>query len=160
MKAIPGNQVESTFPLIQHKRRRKAVIMIAEWDSSYSLGVDKIDEQHKTLFSIINKLYDGILRQQEKETLDQVLDEMISYTSEHFRTEEELMLAIKFPSFESHQSEHQGMTEKLKVFQLQYHEGKQNLGVEVLNELIDWLHQHLGETDAKIRPFLEQNGKR
>ena len=34
--------------------------MPIEWSKKYNTGIDKIDEQHKKLVSIINNLYDKI----------------------------------------------------------------------------------------------------
>ena len=60
-----------------------------EWTDSYSAGNAHLDEQHKGLIALINRLDDASMT-------GPVLDRLQDYVDEHFRDEERLMNHILF----------------------------------------------------------------
>ncbi|MDH5639015.1 MAG: bacteriohemerythrin, partial [Nitrospinota bacterium] len=111
--------------------------MLAEWNDSFSVGIAKVDNQHKTLFRLINTLSDGIHEQRSREVLGEALEDTIDYALEHFETEEELMREHGFPDMQTHLDEHNSMTAKLAGFKERYERGEADFSVDLLMELID-----------------------
>jgi hemerythrin len=132
--------------------------MLAEWNESFSVGIAKIDAQHQTLFGLINKLHDGILQNRRRETLAVVLAGVMEYTAGHFQTEEDLLRAYGYPEAERHAAEHKSLLDKLTVFKERFDSGQEDLTLELLMELIDWLHTHLGDSDSRYKSFLHEKG--
>ncbi|MDH5478847.1 MAG: bacteriohemerythrin [Nitrospinota bacterium] len=132
--------------------------MLAEWNNSFSVGISIIDNQHKTLFGLINKLNDGIQEHKSREGLGEILKETIDYASEHFKTEEDLMREHRFPDLQRHKAEHDAMVEKLAGFRERYNRGETDFSVDLLMELIDWLHSHMGATDSDLKPYMNARG--
>jgi len=54
------------------------------WTKVISVGVTAMDDDHKKLIDIINKLHDGIVAGHKKEILAAVLDHLVDYTKFHF----------------------------------------------------------------------------
>ena len=52
----------------------KAVLVT--WQANYALGMAEIDEQHKMLFDIMNRLWDGIVRNARASEMTPMLDEL------------------------------------------------------------------------------------
>ena len=77
------------------------------WDDSYNIGVDFIDEEHKGLFSRINKL---LKLNQTDEKSEWVCREGVKFlkyhTAEHFDHEEEYMQSINYEDYETHKRLH------------------------------------------------------
>jgi hemerythrin len=134
--------------------------MLAEWNDSFSLGNATIDDQHKILFGLINKLNQGIMEKQGRQILDWALDEVVEYTMTHFKTEEDLMRDHGYPALAEHKGQHDAMAAKLAEFRKRYETGQEDLSMEVLMVLIDWLHEHLGASDSKLKPYLCDKGVR
>jgi len=128
--------------------------MLAEWNSSFSVGNEVLDGQHKTLFSLINQLHEGIINNRRRETLSSALDGALKYTLLHFATEEDIMRRHGYPDLDKHAGEHKVLVNKLTEYKKRLDSGQEDLTLEVLMELIDWLHTHLGDSDSRYRPFI------
>ena len=61
------------------------------WKDSYSIGVQEIDAQHRRLFSLADELHSAMNAGKGKVVLEQVLQNLITYTKSHFAGEERLM---------------------------------------------------------------------
>jgi len=66
---------------------------IAFWRDEYCTGDPIIDRQHQELFRIVNKLHDAMLEGHGSDVLGSTLDELTTYTNEHFDYEESRMRA-------------------------------------------------------------------
>ena len=73
-----------------------------EWDERYSVGVSELDEQHKKLFRILDKLIEIEDVEPSLQVIADVLDEMRAYASYHFETEERYMTECAYPDIKSH----------------------------------------------------------
>ncbi len=83
------------------------------WDDSYKIGVDAVDEQHKHLFDVVNRLYDLEDGADVKEELRVILYEFNDYMKVHFQDEEDYMLSIGFPTLEEHKKIHASIMKSL-----------------------------------------------
>ncbi len=83
-----------------------------EWREEYSIGVDVIDNEHRRLFQIINKLFS--FRDEEKDN-QWVCQEGIKYfkghAMKHFADEEAYMKSIGYPELERHRAIHRSFRE-------------------------------------------------
>ena len=81
-----------------------------EWNEKYSVGVEKIDEQHKRLFDLGYKTYD-ILKNTDYgiDQYDQIkilLKELFDYTVFHFESEESILKEYDYVSLPTHRFQH------------------------------------------------------
>ncbi len=83
------------------------------WEDSYSIGIEEIDNQHKKLFDLVNKLYDLEENANIKEEMRDILYAFSDYTKVHFRDEEKYMASIGYPELEEHKEIHQHIIESL-----------------------------------------------
>jgi hemerythrin-like metal-binding protein len=60
---------------------------MALWQSQYETGNFQIDDQHQTLFKLINNLADAISQNYSQQILKSLLDELIDDTAHHFKVE-------------------------------------------------------------------------
>lgn len=125
-----------------------------QWSDRLSVGINTIDDQHKKLVSIINRLYDAMKSGKGSEILSDVLSELIEYTKYHFSTEETLMKDNAYPDYQSHKSSHSKFVEKVMDLELELKAGRIALSVEVFHFLKDWLVIHIQGEDKKYAPFL------
>ncbi|MFT6249999.1 MAG: hemerythrin [Cognaticolwellia sp.] len=65
------------------------------WNSNFETGVVEIDDQHQELVKIINTYSHLLVNNSARiKTIDQTLEELITYTKFHFCEEEALMSKI------------------------------------------------------------------
>ena len=131
-----------------------------DWKDEYSVGIEKLDEQHKQLVSYLNDLYGAMKAGRGTEVLDEVLTGMVAYTKTHFSTEESLMKLYKFPGYDLHKEKHESMTRAvLKLYDKFKTENTSNI-LEIANYLKAWLANHIMGTDKLYRAYLREKGVR
>lgn len=129
-----------------------------KWKDEFSVGITKIDDQHKQLVLILDELYSAMSVGKSKEAMGHILDELIQYTKLHFHFEESLMKNHHYPGLDEHLLEHHNLTSKVIEFQGQFVSGEARISMSVLSFLKDWLFHHINETDKKYAPFLNSKG--
>lgn len=129
-----------------------------KWDDSLSVNVKEIDEQHKKLVDLINKLTDAMSAGKAKQILGNILNELASYTVIHFKTEEKYFDKFKYPFTISHKKEHNDFIKKINDFKRDFESGKALLSVEIMKFLKDWLIKHIKGSDKKYSEFFNKHG--
>lgn len=115
---------------------------LVQWEDSYGLGLEQIDDQHKTLFTIMNRLWSAIVRRAEAVELNTILGELEQYTVSHFTAEETFMRAAAFSGFEEHKKQHEDFIARLQSARAGAQAGK-HISLELLHFLRDWLVNHI-----------------
>lgn len=127
------------------------------WDESYETHVNEIDEQHKTLVSILNKLHEAMHQGKGKEILGNVFTELLNYTVYHFQTEEGFMKKLHFPDSVNHIKEHKKLTDTALTLNEKFNAGEAMITSEVLMFLKNWLTNHILVSDKKLGAYLLSN---
>ena len=116
-----------------------------EWDSKYDVGVETVDKQHRHLVDLMNDLYDACIG--ERLELDQkfkdVMKELVDYVMVHFKDEEKIMEAIKYPNLKEHKQTHEGFIKEMLSSVSAYTNGKQLVPNSFVRFLRDWLFNHI-----------------
>lgn len=84
------------------------------WDKMWSVGVDKIDRQHKELFNRINLLVCSMKSAKGKEEMITTLNFLEEYVIRHFNDEEEIQKKNNYPNYEIQHKEHEIFKNNLK----------------------------------------------
>jgi len=126
---------------------------IFPWNENFETGIAIIDEQHRKLVELLNKLAGHLAYEAGKLELNQVFDEMTEYTLIHFKTEEGIWrshLSDDELSIE-HERTHQDFVNEIVALR-----GKQDsLATEqVIDEIVvfltHWLAFHILEADKNM----------
>jgi len=129
------------------------------WTDDLSVGIDSIDDQHKILFALIDKLQDAMSRGESRSVLGEVFQGLIDYTEQHFRNEEQLFAQHGYSGAAAHQAKHLDFVKKMQDLFNQFHENTNfMIGVDVMKFLTDWLVTHIQGTDRQYAPFLLDKG--
>ena len=128
------------------------------WNENFSVGIRKIDEQHKEIIRIINKLIESNEKRVDSELISETLMKMTQYALKHFKTEENLMSEYNYPEYEKHKEEHILFRKKTVSFSLDTMSHKKEIPDEVLSYLREWWINHILVTDAKYKSFFNEKG--
>ncbi|HAM97520.1 MAG TPA: hypothetical protein DCQ26_02820 [Marinilabiliales bacterium] len=128
------------------------------WNDSYRLGIKSIDDQHKVLFELINKLYKAYGKSKSKSSLSSVLNELLDYTIYHFGNEEKIFHRIKYAGTEKHLEQHKKFINKIEEFRSEFNKGDVSVALDVVMFLQDWLVHHIQKTDRAYIPVFKENG--
>jgi len=125
-------------------------IDIFPWNENFNTDIPKIDEQHKKLVQLLNKLASHVAFQSDLPALDVIFDELADYAVYHFQTEEAIWQAYlgDDPMDAAHKVIHSSFIET--VVNLKAVESVKPVGVvveEILSFLTRWLASHILEND-------------
>jgi hemerythrin len=131
---------------------------LLNWNESYSVKIAQIDSQHKKLVDIINNLHDSMKAGKSKEVLGKILNQLIDYTANHFKTEEDLFDKYGYPDKIAHKRQHGDLVDQVLKFKANYESGKSVLSIDLMNFLKEWLIQHMSGSDKKYSSYLNSKG--
>ena len=130
------------------------------WKREYSVGVERLDRQHKKIISVINKLIAKPRVFRISGTIADVLTELNSYVSEHFLLEEQLLQENDYPGLIEHSKKHTEYGERIADFCLKTVQKDKNVPEELLSYLGEWWIGHILHEDMKYKSFFEEKGIR
>ncbi len=132
-----------------------------EWSDRFSVGVPTMDEQHKRLLEIVGQCQ-PTTSLADRESLLDILVELLEYSSYHFSTEEELMRTHNYPAFHNHLVSHDVFRQRLSEFIDGYRAEDEALAQRIHDFLQRWIQGHIldeGEThDRRLGSYLAQRG--
>ena len=131
-----------------------------EWHEEYSVGVGVLDEQHRHIFQLLNRLHEAVLLDQGHAALGELLDELMVYLRWHFAAEELMMQAFGFPEALTHELDHERQLRVLLELREQYAAGGEQLVTPLLEYLGSWLIRHILTTDRHYCAFFVERGAR
>lgn len=128
------------------------------WSEDLSVGLEEIDEQHKILINLINRLFnEAILKRADKSLISDILDELIQYTIVHFAVEESLFRIFDYPDSEAHQEHHDQLKNEVVSFRKKFQDGTP-IDIELMGFLRKWITLHIMKDDRKYTPFFLEKG--
>ena len=127
-----------------------------DWSAELSVGVEEVDEDHQKLVGMVNNIHDTVAAGTDPDTLADLLEELISYTSWHFRHEERLMQNYGDPGLFDHKKEHEDLARQATVLYEKFLGGDESVPGMLLPFLKDWLSKHITGTDMEMGRFLAQ----
>lgn len=130
------------------------------WNDKYSVGVKSIDEQHNVLFDALNDLHAAMMKGQAKQMTEPLLQNLLTYTREHFSAEKAMLMAAKYPAIPDHRARHRVFTDQIQDYIERFQRGEVALNIQLLNFLRDWLSTHILVEDQAYRPWLAEKGIR
>lgn len=126
------------------------------WDDTLSVEVDEIDEDHRRLVDLFNRLNRSVAEGDSTDYIEAVLEELISCTIWHFRHEERLMLLYEYQDIEEHKAEHDDLINSVRRLQQKFHQANKLLTNQDIEYLENWLTEHILGHDMKLGFYLMQ----
>jgi diguanylate cyclase (GGDEF)-like protein/hemerythrin-like metal-binding protein/PAS domain S-box-containing protein len=124
---------------------------IFPWSDNFATGIEVIDEQHRKLVTLLNKLAGHMAYGSEWLTLHAVFDELADYAHYHFQTEEGVWNKYlgDDQSTRSHQQIHRDFVEQVARIRATIGTGGDDEAIEkTVNFLTHWLAFHILEEDT------------
>jgi hemerythrin len=131
-----------------------------KWDEDLNVGVKAIDIEHHQLALILGRLLRGLTGACNVD-LAKNLEALAEKTASHFSQEEHLLRLTDFPQSGAHEREHVGFLKRIFEIQAGFHAGHAGaLTASAVEELRDWLEQHIKNSDKAFSSYLNLRGIR
>ena len=128
------------------------------WDSSFSVGVRAMDDQHKELVRALNDLHPAMIAGDAKEVTSKLLTSLLKYTNDHFMAEESLLRRTLYPNLAIHHAMHIDLTRQVREFVKRFERNEIALSVHLMDFLRNWLTTHIRKEDREYGAWLNQHG--
>lgn len=133
------------------------------WKKEFELGIPTIDNQHKRLLEIGNRIIDLLATHSEGDDnydeIIEVIENLKDYTVYHFKTEEDLLKKYNYSEFVQHKIEHDAFIGY--IYSVDLHTVEENQGIfleELLKKIVNWVFHHIIATDYMYKDFLISMG--
>lgn len=124
------------------------------WDARLATGIKDIDEQHKQLIAIVNRLHGVHETKAAALVVPNIIGELRDYAKFHFAKEEEFMSRHGFPALDSHRREHANLTNQVKLYQQRMYQKEHVPPDELMKFLREWLLNHIVKMDMGYVKYL------
>jgi len=131
-----------------------------QWEEKYSVGVQSIDNQHKEIFRLLNKLFEALKSGQAAQTTIGIIAELENYAVIHFHKEEFFFKQFNYEESLEHINEHKLFIDKVAAIKADAKTGKLVSTFELINFLKAWIDHHVLVVDMKYCDCFHKNGLR
>ncbi len=120
------------------------------------IGIEQIDEEHRTLFSLLNKAGTMLANDfcsDRYQDLKEIIEELDYYAEQHFTHEEDYMVQICDPEIIRQRAQHAFFREKIRDYEfvnIDDIDEQQRVLTELVNFLAKWLYRHIIGSDVLI----------
>jgi hemerythrin-like metal-binding protein len=122
------------------------------WSTRYATGHGGIDDQHRVLFKLLDKVRAGLEAPHHGGCRQIVLD-LFKYVVEHFGYEADLIEASSYPDRARHLAEHAGLIRQAQAFKAQIF-ADQDARLEFASFLAGWVEHHIASEDVNLAKHL------
>lgn len=130
---------------------------LIDWTDDFATGIESIDSQHIHLVEIVNKFDEAAKCGKGSRIMNEILTELIGYTTEHFASEEKILEEAEYAKLKMHKSQHRQLLQKVERLQFEFNQQGKRVTVEVRDFLKFWLVSHiLKEDKAYVSTVLQK----
>ena len=133
-----------------------------QFADKFLVGIAQIDREHRQLFDIAGRVYDGLGATDEKavEMTRAAVIELLEYTATHFASEEALMAAAGYPELEPHRLLHKRLLAQARDMEMRVELDDSYVPVELSQFITRWLVEHIEATDRRFGEFVAAQNPR
>ena len=137
-----------------------------KWSPGMSVGLAKLDEDHKGLIALVNQLAEMVSPDTDEEDIRQettpdplelkaIFNALVRYAEVHFAREEKVLEALNYPQLDSHRGGHNGFIQDIQAMRDSFTESHSHARMALVDYLKDWLKFHILIEDQAYRPYIE-----
>lgn len=128
--------------------------MITKFEIKQNIKMQIINEQHKELFNLVEKLDEILQKHISRKELKTILFDLFNCIKRHFEYEENYMKNINYPLFYAHRLKHKNILKSMINF-VRYAKTTNDLKEKLYLSTKQWLLEHIYKDDVKIYDFAD-----
>jgi hemerythrin-like metal-binding protein len=120
-----------------------------EWNNSLDVHVKEMNDEHKGLIDLMNRLHDETEQGKPKDVLKDTFRELVLHTRQHFQDEEQYMYSINYPGLPTHRLIHARLLTQLVAYFEEFQRGEGRVEAQVFDFFKNWLTTHIKGIDVQ-----------
>ncbi len=129
---------------------------IMSWDPSLDLGVASMNDEHREILEVMNRIYDAQAQGRSGAAIDQLVARLGAVCTRHFADEEAYMAQIGYPGLSTHRQLHQQLLERVGRHALEIKMAGGKAPEAFFDFLRFWLTSHIKGIDGKYAAHARQ----
>jgi hemerythrin len=130
------------------------------WDDGITTGIASIDSEHRLQVSLVNALEEVLRQGTDRALAERTVQQLVDFTSVHFRSEELMMRLFAYPQLEAHAQEHARLLDQVEEIRRSAEGDDQSRALEQIGALRTWLTSHIKSMDQSFALWCARNGIR
>ena len=126
---------------------------LVTWGADLEFGVPHIDDDHRRLMDLVNRVYAAIKAGAEAGVLAEAFADLRRYASKHFTEEDAFMVGLRYPGTDEHRRQHQTFLARLDALAEDFQRGAKTTSIDVISLLGSWWQNHIADADAAVAHF-------
>ena len=134
--------------------------IMMEWNNGLNLGIDSLDNEHKYLMEIINRLSEALCHDVGEELINETFEEFIKALQEHSKNEEDILKNCNYKDLHEHSRHHHDFINKVKELKIQCSTSIAT-GIhtnDIASTIMDLLLTHIITEDIPVIKIFEKYG--
>ena len=128
------------------------------FDQTWSVKVNRMDEEHEGIFKRINKLHKSVKNGGDSKDVLSIIRDLTNFTDKHFQEEEKLMKKINYAGLSEQVRIHRALIAKLKSIIKDLEDEKEMDFIDIMSFAKGWLQDHILGVDSKYSEAMNENG--
>jgi len=128
---------------------------LLEWKEEYATGIEDVDDEHKDLIDVINRLHELLLADDAKLTVPAFFARLIDGVSAHFALEERIMGESAYPELAAHREDHERLLDEIRDLVEAFRQAEEVDSVDLAMRLEPWFAQHFATHDLRLHTTLK-----
>lgn len=121
-----------------------------------NLDSNSIDNEHRIQMGLLSALYDAVNDKKSASEINEILNQLTTYSELHFMSEDLLMRLYAYPDYDDHVNDHEAMTEYLKDIMNTVTAGQDAMALKTVSELRQFLVSHISTRDEALSEYLNK----
>lgn len=117
-------------------------------------GEATIDAEHDLQMQLLDSLSNSLERGGDFSPTKYILEQFIEFSDMHFLSEQLVMRLHNYPGYEPHLQEHTRLMKKVREIRENVFRGEKVPSLGLIQELRDWLLNHIATEDVAFGEFL------
>jgi len=132
--------------------------MPLQWDDSLVLGLEEIDNQHRSIFEHFQKMSEAVQCGEPAEILEDLSVFLCNYAEIHFSAEEKVMRGYGYPEIGEQRHEHAEFTHDANMLRESIKRGgvTKEMAIETTGKLFRWIIRHIKTHDKKMAEYVKE----
>lgn len=124
-----------------------------KWDSSFAVGIEAIDSQHKKIFEHLLAIENAVAKRDPWHILRFHLAQLTEYMKFHFAVEEALLEIVRYPRRADHGDAHARLLDQ--ILELQEQLQQKATGENLVEFFESWFIRHVLSSDREYVAYVK-----
>jgi len=125
-----------------------------KWDSSFTIGMEAIDDQHKKIFEYLLAIENAIAKRDPWHILRFHLSQLTEYMKFHFAVEEALQEIVGYPDRADHNAAHAKLIDQIAELEKQLQNNA--TGENLVRFFENWFLGHVQSGDREFAAYVKR----